>query len=141
MRSGIASRRSVITRRRYSRKCSRSTPSARASVSTTSCDGSRPSDSQLVVVLLDDCRHDAARTDPVAPHHDRPLLPVLVEEHRAERLREPRPELEDVPNLERDLEPQGTAAVGTPVALAHLADVDEARLVVAPGLDAAQVPA
>src|SRR5207237_9090021 len=71
----------------------------------------------------------------------RPLLPVLVEERRAERLREPRAELEDVADLERDLESQRAAAVGAAVALAHLADVGEARLVVPPRLDAAQVPA
>src|SRR5439155_20892766 len=90
---------------------------------------------------LDDRGHDAARPDPVPPHHDRPLLPVLVEERRTERLREPRPELEDVTDLERDLEPQRAAAVGAAVALAHLADVGEAQLEVASRLDAAQVPA
>ena len=51
------------------------------------------------------------------------------------------PKLEDVPDLDRGLEPQRAAAVRAAVALARLADVGEARLEVAAGLDAAQVPA
>ena len=46
-----------------------------------------------------------------------------------------------MPDLDRGLEAERTAAVGARVALARLADVGEPRLVVAAGLDAEQMPA
>ena len=64
-----------------------------------------PGDPGLVASLLDRGRHDAAGTDAVAPHHDRLLLAVGVEEHRAERRRVVRSQLEDVAHLDRGLEP------------------------------------
>src|SRR5262249_57717859 len=48
-------------------------------------------------------------------------------------------EVEDVADLDRRLEAQRAAAVGTGVPLARLAQVGEPRLVVAASLDAAQV--
>src|SRR6478672_2088238 len=80
-------------------------------------DRGRPDDAELVVSLLDDRRHHAGRADAVAAHDQRPLLPVLVEEVRVERLREPRLELEDVPHLDRRLETESAAAVRTGVPL------------------------
>ena len=80
-----------------------------------------------------------AGPDAVAAADERLLLAVLVEEGRAERLRVARPELEDVPDLDRRLEAQRAAAVRARVALARLAEVGEARLEVAAVLDAAQV--
>src|SRR5204862_287796 len=52
-----------------------------------------------------------------------------------------RPEVEDVPDFDRGLEAERAAAVRAAVALPRLAQVGEARLEVAPRLDAAQVPA
>jgi hypothetical protein len=46
-----------------------------------------------------------------------------------------------VADLDRGLEAQATAAFGTVVALARLADVGETRLEVPPVLQAAEVPA
>src|SRR5262245_21471089 len=91
--------------------------------------------------LLDDRSHHASRPDAVAPADERLLLAVLVEERRAERLGVARPELEDVPDLDRGLETQPAAAVGAGVALARLAQVGEAPLEVASVLDPAEVPA
>ena len=104
-------------------------------------DRPRPDDAVLVVVLLDRRGHDPRRADAVAPADQRLLRAVLVEERRAERLRVARAELEDVADLDRRLEAERAAAHRDSVALAGLADVGEARLVVAAGLDAEQVPA
>ena len=52
-----------------------------------------------------------------------------------------RAELEDVADLDRGLDGEASAALGARVALDRLADVREARLVVASRLDAADVPA
>src|SRR5439155_8111703 len=100
-----------------------------------------PRDPAVVASLLDNRGHDPGRTDSVAAHHDRLLLSVLVQEHRAERLRVARSELEDVSHLDRRLEAERTAALRASVALARLPDVRDARLEVAPLPDAAQVPA
>src|ERR1051325_8772628 len=89
----------------------------------------RPDDPVLVVVLLDDRRHDAARTDAVTPAEKGLLLAVLVEEGRPERLRVEAPEVEDVPDLDRGAEDERTAAHGATVALLRLPQVGEARLV------------
>ena len=80
----------------------------------------------LVVLLLHHRRQDARRPDAVAAADERLLLAVLVEERRAERLRVARPELEDVPDLDRGLEPQRAAALRARIALARLAQVGEA---------------
>ena len=53
----------------------------------------------------------------------------------------PRAELEDVPDLDRRREAERSAAARARVSLARLADVRDARLEVAPVLDAAQVEA
>src|ERR671935_93150 len=156
----MRSRRSVITRSRYSRKCSGSTPSSEASVAVerglrglllhpwqrddvrvVRRDSRRPRDPAFVVVLLDDCSNRPPRADPVAPHHERSLAPVLVEVHRAKRLRVERPELEDVAELERGLRDEPAATHRTRIAGIRLSDVREARFVIAPRLDAAQMPA
>src|SRR5438067_11970980 len=104
-------------------------------------DRRRPGDSALVVALLDDRGHHAARPDPVAAAEQRLLAPVLVEERRLQRLRVLRPEVEDVADLDRRLEPERAAAFGTAVALDRLADVRETRRVVPTRLDPEQVPA
>jgi hypothetical protein len=57
----------------------------------------------LVVALLDDRGHHAAGPYPVAAHDQRPLRSVLVEEAGLERHREPRLQLEDVPDFDRHL--------------------------------------
>src|SRR5207253_8539346 len=100
----------------------------------------RPDDSVLVVALLDRGGHHAAGADPVAPHYERLLRPVLVEERRVERHGVLRPELKDVADLDRGAERQRAAADDAAVALDRHADVREAHLVVAAGLDAAKVP-
>src|SRR5207247_7054486 len=96
-------------------------------------------DAVLVVSLLDERRHHTRRADPVAAHDERPLLTVLGEKGRIERLREARLELEDVTDLDRGLEAQPTPAVRARVALRGLAEVGEPRLEVAAGRDAPQV--
>ena len=93
------------------------------------------------MVLLDDGRHRARGTDAVAPHHERLLLSVLVEIHRAERLGEERPQLEDVAEFDRSLRDQLAAALSTAVARIRLPDVFKARLVVTAGLHSTQMPA
>ena len=102
---------------------------------------SRPDDPSLVVVLLDDCRHDATGTDAVAAHDDRPFAPILVDERRIEGSRVERPELEDVSDFDRRLDQEVAAAHGTGVARLRLANVREGRVEVASRLDAAEVPA
>ncbi len=94
------------------------------------------------MALLDGGRHDARRADAVAAADQRLLRAVLVEERRAERRRSSAIlELEDVADLDRGLEAKRAAADGARVVLPSLADVREARRVVAPRLDAEQVPA
>src|SRR5581483_4821515 len=79
--------------------------------------------------------------DSVAPHDERLLAAVLVEERRLERGRVLRTELEDVADLDRSAKCQRAAALDAAVALGGHADVGEARREVALGFDAAQVPA
>src|SRR6185503_4876227 len=62
-------------------------------------------------------------------------------EGRVERLRVARSELEDMADLDRRLETERAAAVRARVRRRRGAQVGEARGIVAPGLDAAQVPA
>src|SRR5205807_8291138 len=100
-----------------------------------------PLDALFVVVLLHDRRHRAPGPDPVAAHHERLLLSVLVEESRPEADGVERPEFEDVPQLDRRLLEQLPAAHDAGVALVSLPDVGEVRLVVASRFHAAQVPA
>src|SRR5205823_12705680 len=72
--------------------------------------GGWPLDASLVVVLFDDRSHRACRTDAVTTHHDRLLLPVLVQKRGAEGLRIERAELEDVTELDRRLRAELAAA-------------------------------
>ena len=106
------SRRDACRGRRRARRCPppSSSPYSRSASSCSSVPGlpsadqvdverrdrARPRDPVLVGVLLDRRRHDAGRADPVAAHHDRALLPVLVQVRRAQRLGVARAELEDV---------------------------------------------
>src|SRR6185437_16029095 len=70
------------------------------------------------------------------------LLTLLVEVIRFQRHSITHAELEDVPNLDRGLDVQNAVpADQTDVALRDLAQVVKLGLIVAPGLDAAQVPA
>src|SRR6266571_2072081 len=100
----------------------------------------RPFDALLVVVLLDDGRHGPRRPDAVAAHDERLLLAVLVQKRRLERRRVVRLKLEDVADLDRSLKVKSAAAPRTGVSLLHFPDVREARLVIAPGLDATKMP-
>jgi hypothetical protein len=93
----------------------------------------------LVVPLLGDSGHDASRTDSVTPHHDRMLAARLVEVCRAERNRVVRTQLEDMTDLDCDLEPEPASAHRAAVALFRLAEVDEAGLEIASGLDSPEV--
>src|SRR4029453_497326 len=102
------------------------------------CHRSRPDDPVLVVALLDDRGEHAPRADPIAPHDERLLGPVLVEERRSERRRVLRLELEDVADLDRRLEEKPPPANGAGVALPRGAKVGETGLEVAPGLDATE---
>ena len=79
-------------------------PGQRDDVDVVRRDRSRPRDTVLVVVLLDDGGHHPPGSDPVAAAEDRLLAAVLVEERRVERRRVERPEIEDVPDLDRRLE-------------------------------------
>ena len=101
-------------------------------------DRRRPDDAALVGALLDRGRRDPRRPDPVAAHHDRPLLAVLVEVGGAERLRVAGAELEDVADLDRRLD-LDRAAAGGRVAGLDRAHVHLVGLEVAGGVDAAQV--
>ena len=92
----------------------------------------------LVGALLDRGGDDPRRADPVAAHHDRLLLAVLVEVGGAERLRVAGAELEDVADLDRRLD-LDRAAAGGGVAGLDRAHVELLELEVAAGLDAAQV--
>src|SRR5690606_26153282 len=100
----------------------------------------RPGDPVLVGGLLDRGGDDPRRADPVGAHPDRVLGAVLVEVARAERLGVTRPELEDVADLDRRLDPD-RAAVGAAVASGDVADVAPVDVEVAARLDAAQVAA
>ena len=75
----------------------------------------------LVGELLDGRCGGSGGTEAVGAHLDQLRLPVLVEIGGAERLRVPRPELEDVPDLDRRLDPD--RAPCDRVALEHGADV------------------
>ncbi len=97
-----------------------------------------PDDSALVGALLDRRGDDPRRTDPVAPHHDRPLLAGLVQVVGAERLRVPGPQLEDVPDLDRGHDLDRIAARRAISGVDH-ADVDLLALEVAPGANPPQV--
>ena len=104
-------------------------------------DRRRPGDPVLVVVLFDDRRHHPARADAVAARRAAASPAVLVEEGRLERRRVVAPEVEDVADLDGGLEvavARRTRGSGRPP---RLAQVGEARVVVAARLDAAQVPA
>src|SRR5207248_10387707 len=103
--------------------------------------GPRPDDPVPVVALLDDGRQDAAGPDAVAAHDQRLLGAVLVEERRLERGRVAGVELEDVADLDRGLEPEAAATLRARVALSGRAQVRPPGLVVAAGLDAADVDA
>src|SRR5205823_14894090 len=83
----------------------------------------------------------APRAGPIAPHDERLLGPVLVEEGRSERRGVLGLELEDVTDLDRRLEEEPPPANGAGVALLRGPEVGETRLVVAPGLDPAEVEA
>src|SRR4029450_8838569 len=100
-----------------------------------------PDDPVLVVMLFDDRGHHPAGPDAVAAAQKRFLLAVFVEEGGSERLRVERPKVEDGADLDRCLEGGGATATGAAVPLARLAQVGEARLVVAPSPDSAQMPA
>src|SRR5262249_4259898 len=63
-----------------------------------------PDDPALVGVLLDRRRPDPRRSDPVAPHHDRPPATPLVQVVGAEWLRVAGAEVEDVADLDRSLD-------------------------------------
>ena len=104
-------------------------------------DRGRPLDAVLVLVLLHDRSHRPPGPNPIAAHHERLLLSVLVEECRPEADGVERPEFEDVPELDGRLLEQPPAAHDAGVALVGLPDVGEVRLVVASRLHAAQVPA
>ena len=93
------------------------------------------------MALLDDGGQHAPRADPVAPHHERMLDRLLVEVRGVERRGVDRAELEDVPDLDRRLEPQRAAATRTGVTLAREPDVGEPSVEVPPVLHAAQVVA
>src|SRR4029450_1876079 len=98
-----------------------------------------PGDAVLVGVLLDRCREQARRSDPVAPHQDRVLLPRLVEVGGSQGLRVARAELEDVADLDRRLDPDRSPERAAVAGLDD-AHVGEERLEVAAGLDAPNVP-
>src|SRR6266536_4640059 len=102
--------------------------------------GRRPHDPAVVVVLLDDRGDRPARADAVATHHDQPLLPVLVEVGRAERLGEELPELEDVTDLDRGMDDELAAALRAGIAFVRLPDVGKARLEVPSSFDSPKVP-
>src|SRR5262249_35664005 len=105
------------------------------------CNRARPDDAVLVVALLADRRPRARQADGVTTHDERVLPPVLVEIGRTERLRVEGSELEDVPDLDRGLDLERAAALGARVSLLCLPNVEERRVVVPPGLDAAEMPA
>src|SRR6185312_6001007 len=84
---------------------------------------------------------DARRPDAVAAHPDRLLGAQLVQIGRTHGLRVLRAELEDVADLDHRLDRQHAAAVGTGIAGLDLVQIGEGRLVVAPGLDAGEMPA
>ena len=58
--------------------------------------GHGPDDAVRVVILFDGRRRGAADADAVAPHHDRPFHPLVVQEGGPQGLRVFGPELEDV---------------------------------------------
>src|SRR5581483_10471880 len=97
--------------------------------------------SVLVVVLFVHRSDYAPWADAVTSADQRLLPAVLVEERRGERLGVLRSEVEDVPDLDRGLEGQCATAVRAAIAFPRLAEVGEARLVVAAGLDAAEMEA
>jgi hypothetical protein len=68
-------------------------------------DRARPRDSLLVGELLHGSGRDPGWADPVRPHPDQLLVALLVEIGGAERLRVASPELEDVADLDRGLDP------------------------------------
>src|SRR5207249_305352 len=68
-------------------------------------DRARPRDAVLVRLLLDRRRGDPGRTYPVRAHPDQLLLARLVQIRRVERLRVAGPQLEDVADLDRRLDP------------------------------------
>ena len=115
-------------------------PPCRAPTTWTSHGASerRPDDPLLVGALLDRRGDDARRADPVAAHHDRPLLAVVVEVGGAERLRVAGAELEDVADLDRGLDLDRVAAGDRSPGLDR-ADVELLEGEVAAGLDADQV--
>src|SRR5262249_21622382 len=98
-----------------------------------------PRDAVLVMALLDRGGEDAARADAVAAAEERFLPPVLVEERRLEAGAVLVREVEDVPYLDRRLERECAAAFRAAIALQRLAEVRKSGLVVAPGLDPAEV--
>src|SRR6185436_14114385 len=96
-----------------------------------------PDDAVSVRQLLDGRGRDARGADAVAAHHDRALLAGLIEVLRSERLREPRPELEDIADLDDALDRERRAALRTRFARLRRVEVGEATLEVAAGRDPA----
>ena len=83
----------------------------------------RPDHARVVVVLLDDRRHDPADPDPVGPHHVETLRPVLGLIGRLERLRVVGPQLVDVPDDDRASDMELAAVHRASVTLADLDEV------------------
>ena len=75
-----------------------------------------PDDALLVVMGLDDAGDVPPDADPVRAHDDRVPLAVLAEVHRAERIGEVGPELEDVADLDplAELHRRPAAEQGSP---------------------------
>ena len=65
------------------------------------------------MALLDRPGGDPGGADAIRSHDDRLLLALLVQVHRAKGHGVPRPELEDIADLDDSLDAQGLAALGT----------------------------
>src|SRR5262245_60351533 len=113
----------------------------RHQVHVVGCDRLGPCDSELVVPLLDRGRHHSPGADAVAAADERFLPPAFIEERRLEAGAVLGGEVEDVPDLDRRLERERAATLRAAIALERLAEVGERGLVVAPGLDAAEMEA
>src|SRR5579884_1795803 len=88
--------------------------SERHEVGVEGRDGPGPRDALLVGVLLDRGRGGTRRPEPVRAHPDQLLGAALVQVGRAERLGVAGPELEDVADLDRRLDPDRAAVDGVP---------------------------
>lgn len=89
------------------------------------CDGARPDDALVIVVLLDGGGHRAADADAVAAHDERLLFTVLIEERRAHGLAVLRAEREDLAGLDAARHLERCAAVRARVALFDHAQVGD----------------